>query len=960
MSLLKQIHITLFICLIATFNTIAQTEVIDLQGTWQFKTDPMDKGITEQWYLSSLSETIHLPGSMVENGKGDELTLKTVWTGSIYDSSWFYNPKMEKYRQPGNIKFPFWLTPNKYYVGAAWYQKEVNIPANWNGKRTVLFLERPHYHTTVWVGDKKVGEANSLSVAHEYDLTSFLSAGKHIITIRIDNRLSPLDVGKDSHSVTDHTQGNWNGIVGKIELRAGIIANIQDVRVYPDIKNELIKVSIVLEQATKGKLSIEVSPANAIVKQKFKPMSLKIASDKLIDTVVLSYPMGSNVQLWDEFNPALYVLKVKYQVSKKKTREKEILFGMHEFKANGTRFEINGRRTFLRGTVENCVFPLTGYAPMDEASWARVFKICKESGLNHMRFHSFCPPEEAFVAADKAGIYLHVECGSWANHGVTLGGGSPVDQYIYEESERIVKAYANHPSFCMLAYGNEPKGRYLAYLIKFVDYWKARDRRFLITGAATGGSWSVIPNSEFQVRAKPRGLTWNKQIETESDFRDKLENFTVPYVSHEVGQYCVFPNFDEIKKYTGPLKAKNFELFQEDLNDNHMGDQWHDFLMASGKLQALCYKGEIEAALRTPGFGGFQLLGLNDYPGQGTALVGMLDAFWDEKGYITKEEISHFCNVTVPLARIPKFVYLNNENIKASVEVSHFGPKQLEGAVSGWKITDPSGKTVASGSFDPKNIAVDNCISLGKIDQSLKMISVPTKLKLTVFINKNTNSWNFWVYPAEIPTIDTTNIYYCTVLDSKAEEILNKGGKVFLDAAGKVENGKDVVSQFTPVFWNTSWFKMRPPHTTGMLIQSKSEAFRDFPSEYYVEPQWADMMNRQQVMNLENFSTDFRPLVQPIDTWFMNRRLALLFEAKVGNGKLMVCSANLTSNLKNRPAARQFAYSLNKYMVSEAFSPKTQIEIGIIRELFEKKNRKGIDMGTKDAPDELKPQNLLK
>jgi hypothetical protein len=422
-----------------------------------------------------------------------------------------------------------------------------------------------------------------------------------------------------------------------------------------------------------------------------------------------------------------------------------------------------------------------------------------------------------------------------------------------------------------------------------------------------------------------------------------------------MGQWCVFPDFKEINKYIGPLKAKNFELFREDLGNNHMGDQAQDFLMASGKLQALCYKTEIEAALRTPGLAGFELLALNDYSGQGTALVGLLNVFWDEKGYITAKEFNRFCNQTVPLVRLPKFVYTNTDTLDVNVEVSHFGPQPIANAQSSWKITDEKGTVFANGTLKSKTIPIGNCFSLGKITKAFATITKAEKLNLEVTIDKFANDWDLWVYPATLPKADTTGILYCNELDAKAEDVLNKGGKVFLLAAGKVENGKDVKQYFTPVFWNTSWFKMTPPHTTGILVQKDSPAFNDFPTEYHSNYQWFELVDHQQVMNLENFPPDFRPLVQPIDTWFINRRLALLFEAKVGNGKIMVCSSNLRNDLDNHPAARQLLYSLTKYMQSDKFAPKYSVEIATIKELFEIKARKSYSTFTKDAPDELKP-----
>lgn len=103
-------------------------------------------------------------------------------------------------------------------------------------------------------------------------------------------------------------------------------------------------------------------------------------------------PMGKDVQLWDEFHPTLYKLTATLtQANQSDTREVE--FGMRTFTIQGRWFYVNGRKTMLRGTVENCDFPLTGYPPMDVESWERVFRICRNYGLNHMRFHSYCPPE---------------------------------------------------------------------------------------------------------------------------------------------------------------------------------------------------------------------------------------------------------------------------------------------------------------------------------------------------------------------------------------------------------------------------------------------------------------------------------------------------------------------------------------------------------------------------------------
>lgn len=962
--MIKQINILfLLFTLTISFNGIArnlpkaQPLEISLKGIWKFQIDPQDKGIVEKWYNRSLPETIELPASMTERGKGDDVTLQTKWTGSLYDSSWYFNPRMAKYRNQKIPKFPFFLTPIKTYVGAAWYQKEVNIPQSWKGKTIQLYLERPHWETIVYLDNKEIGLQNSLSTAHQYLLPVEITAGKHIITIRVDNRIKEINPGQDSHSITDQTQGNWNGIAGQIKLTVVPQTHIDDVRLYPDIISKTVKVQLRIknneENIGAGTLILRAEPLNNKSHSSFKQIAIPFSfnvSDTLFE---VTYRMGDHVDFWDEFNPTCYNMEVTISNQKGETDQKTILFGMRDFKANGTRFGINGKEIFLRGTVENCDFPLTGYAPMDEPSWARIFKICKTYGLNHMRFHSYCPPEAAFIAADRAGIYLQIEGPSWCNHGTSLGDGKPIDKYLYEETERILKAYGNHPSFCMMAYGNEPRGRYVDWLNKWVVYFKAKDPRHLYTGASTGGSWSIIPNSEYMVRAKPRGLGWNNKPQTLFDFADKLENQKVPYLSHEVGQYCVFPNFAEIKKYTGPLKALNFELFQEDLTDQGMGDQAHDFMMASGKLQVLCYKAEIEAALRTPGFAGFQLLSLNDYSGQGTALVGLLDVFWDEKGYVTTPEFTQFCNTIVPLARIPKFVFTNNEAFNTNIEIANFSGKTIPNVNSEWKITNNQNKVIAKGSFKSTSIPIGNCFALGTINQSLAGFSKATKLSLQVSVGNYHNSWNFWVYPSVL-NLPQTQIYTCKQLDSTAISILDKGGKVFLQPGSNLESGKEVVQYFTPVFWNTSWFKMKPPHTTGFLCNPAHPAFADFPTAYHSDLQWWEIVQNGHVMQLDSFPKQFRPIMQPIDTWFLNRKLAMIFEAKVGNGKLLVCSADLQTNLEDRPVAKQLLYSLTRYMESSKFNPQQPLSQADIQSLFQQSNVKTFDARTKDSPDELK------
>ena len=922
-------------------------DTISLAGEWRFQMDPQDRGMGKKW------ETVKLPGSMMENGKGDDVTVNTKWTASIYDSSWFFDPRMAKYRQPDNLKIPFWLTPPKYFIGAAWYQREVVIPAGWKGRPVRLFLERPHSETTVWIDDVEVGQLYGFCTAQVFDLGSVMKPGRHVVTLRIDNRIKAINVGQDSHSLTDQTQGNWNGVVGKILLTASAPTWVEDVQVYPDVAGKKARVRLMIRSlgaSGSGEVMLSGESFNTGVHLKVAPLGVKYRLKNGKDSIVVELPMGEKIAMWDEFDPALYRLTVRLRSDGAGNRlqglgadVRTVEFGMREFRVRGRQFEVNGLPVYLRGTVENCVFPLTGYAPMDEASWERIFRIARGFGLNHMRFHSYCPPEAAFEAADRVGFYLQPEGPSWANHGSSLGDGKPIDQFIFDETNRMAESYGNHASFCMLAYGNEPRGGHqVEYLTRFIHYWKEKDPRRVYTGASVGNSWALVPENEYMVKSGARGLSWNGLPESMTDYSAVIGKFTMPYVTHEMGQWCVYPDFSEIPKYTGVYKEKNFELFRELLQEQGMGDEAGAFLRASGKLQALCYKAEIEKSLRTKGGAGFQLLCLNDYTGQGTALVGVLNAFWEEKGYITAREFLRFCNSTVPLVRMPKFVYTSDEELTAQVEMYHYGAAALRGAVVEWVVRGDGDVVLAKGDFGPKDIPIGNCFFVGGIRVPLKrMKAMKLRLEVGVRGTKFFNDWDCWVYPARVGGdvaalgVGGDSVYYCTDLDDKAKAVLENGGKVFLNAAGKVVKGKEVVMNFTPVFWNTSWFKMRPPHTLGLLVDSASGAFGDFPTSYWSDLQWYDILEKAQVMHLEDFPSGFRPLVQPIDTWFLNRRLGLIFEARVGKGRLVVSGADLSPDIgADRPAARQLYYSVSKYMSSGRFSPVGVVDFKVIKDLF--------------------------
>ncbi|MBN1489624.1 MAG: discoidin domain-containing protein [Phycisphaerae bacterium] len=928
----------------------AEPLAMDLSGSWRFEMDASDKGMGDRWFDRALTDEIKLPGALQAQGFGEDIRVDTAWTSDIVDRSYFDDLRYAPYREIGNIKVPFWLQPDKHYVGAAWYQRDLAIPAGWEDMQVTLVLERPHWNTQVWVDEHECGNGEALGMPHRIDLTDVVAAGRtHRLTVRVDNRVVP-NVGPNSHSVSEHTQGNWNGIVGEIQLVATPRVWVEDLQVYPQVKDKTTKLRLRLHNttghATRGTLTVGAASYNSETRHQAEPLSRPVELPVGENDVKFDYPLGPDAQLWDEFSPALYRLTVRLvPEARAAPHEKTVTFGLREIGTAGTQFTMNGRTIYLRGTLECCIFPLTGYPPTDVKAWKRIIGICKAHGLNHMRFHSWTPPEAAFVAADELGFYFHVECGSWANQGATVGDGKPLDAWLYREGERLIAEYGNHPSFAMMAYGNEPAGpdSGAKYLGPWVEHFKRLDPRRMYTSAA---GWPAVETSEYHVTPDPRIQRWGEGIrsrinalppETVTDYRDFVAKYKVPVVSHEIGQWCVYPNFAEIAKYTGALKAKNFEIFRDFLRANHMGDQAETFLMASGKLQALCYKEEIESALRTPGFGGFQLLDLHDFPGQGTALVGVLDPFWDSKPYISPAEFHRFCGETVPLARMAKRIFMTDETFTADIEIAHFGPKDIDNTPITWRLLDKNRESVDAGALTLPTIPTGALTPVGSIKLSLGDIAAPQKLVFEVALEGTNyaNDWDVWVYSAELPTPTPAAeaIHMARELDNAAIAQLERGGTVLLQLPARWVK-TDATIGFSTVFWNTAWTRGQSPHTLGILCDPKHPMFASFPTESHTNWQWWDLIHSSAAMVLDGMPAELRPLVQVIDTWFEARRLAIVFEARVGKGKLVVCSIDLDADLVTRPAARQFRCSLLDYMAGKAFEPKHAVTVEQIRALM--------------------------
>lgn len=881
---------------------------IDLAGQWQFKSDSLDLGIGDRWFENPLQESITLPGTTDQARFGVPNALK---------------PELEK---PQVLH----LTRKNAYIGPAWYRREVEIPADWTQKRIELKLERVIWNSRVWVNDHEVGEQESLIAPHYFDLTSYLKPGKNTITIRIDNRKQHEISVKDlAHAYTNDTQIMWNGILGQICLNAYDPVAVDEIQVYPDVDANNLKVVTSLlntgKDAVEGKLTLRVLEKST--GRQLPDVSVSYTMAAGTGKVEANYPMGDEVKLWSEFTPELYQLNATW-TSADVVSAKTVDFGMRKFTNRDAQFQINGQRTFMRGTLECCIFPLTGTPPMDKEGWKKVFGTAREWGLNHIRFHSWCPPQAAFQVADELGFYIQVELPLWW---LGVGEDESTTDFLKAEAQRIIREYGNHPSFCFWSMGNELEGNF-DLLSQFVSSLKEQDPRHLymnttFTFQKGHGAWPESNDDFFVTQWTDKGWVRGQGIFNSEppcfnkDYRVAVEGMKVPLITHEIGQYSVYPNMEEIEKYTGVLEPLNFKAVKNDLQAKGLLEEAGNYLMASGKLAALLYKEEIERAMKTDGCSGFQLLDLHDFPGQGTALVGLLDAFWESKGVISADEFRQFCAPVVPLVRFPKAVYENNETFEAVAELANFGAEKLDGKKMLWELSDTSRQALGSGEFILGSLNPGNNQNLGTISVPLSGLTKASQLLLTLKVEGTTyhNSWKIWVYPAK------SEVEQGKVIITRdavvAEKALEAGKNVLYNPDWRTLEG--IEGKFLPVFWSPVHFPKQAA-TMGVLCDPNHPALADFPTEMHTDWQWWELNINSTTLILDSLPR-VTPIVGMVDNWVNNRRLASVFEAKAGKGRLMFSSIDLSTDLEHRPVARQLLTSLLKYMNSEAFQPGKEI-----------------------------------
>ena len=1041
---------------------------IDLSGEWEFCLDADKVGIENEYYGRALDDTIMLPTTTAEAKKGIR----------------------------GDAKETGYLTETYHFEGYAWYSRMLEIPEEHVGDLVQLVIERTRI-SYVWLDDRFVGTQDSFAVAHKYDLTEYLTKMSHRLTVMVSNVDYKTPGG---HMTSPDTQTNWNGMLGRIALELEPVVRVENLCVTARAESrnlelrfntkfssaflkgngalsvegkdaERVQAHIECYPIRQGKTTIEDGVENTegnidgaendcyvneeTLAETDIELELPIQSGVTEHTIQIGIPTERHIALWNEYTPNLYEVTVSIVRDGQyiMTQISEII-GFRDLNTEERTFYLNDLPVMLRGKHDGMIFPLTGYAPMDKDSWKKLFGIAKEYGINHYRFHTCCPPEAAFSAADEVGIYLAPELPFWG----TVAGEQESDseraarEWLLQEGFRILQAFGNHPSFVIFSLGNELWGNQ-EVLNDILGQYKAADSRHWYVQGSNNfqfcpailenddffsgvrfakerlfrGSYAMCdaPQGHIQVNMPDNCHSYDEfiypmseagqRIATESLNEGETEKITgakeagaaqtegeieiqygtrtkkvraqagdelvphVPVVSHEIGQYEVYPDYTEIEKYTGVLQPENLRIFRSRLEEKGMLHMAERFFRASGHLAVECYKRELETAFRSRELSGFQLLDLQDFTGQGTALVGILNAFMENKGLVSAEEWRQFCNDRVIMLSFPTYVYQAGEQFAYEILLCDMRPDEETLMEITVELAEYCGEELADGPRHESCAAGDSKSMRGKVGKvytqavhnstmeltrlkscgcgslTIPDCAEPKKYRVTVTVTECeanaacsagnlgnihgngeskvclSNHYDIYVYPAvsKIKLPGTSNVL---VTSDKAQmlDALRVGKKV-LYFGSSIREEMSIEGTYCTDFWcypmfasiSESMGRPLPVGTMGLCMDKNHPMFTRFPTDGCTTPQWWRIVTDTRIAILDGQPVE--PLIWMIDNFGRNHKLGLVYEAKVGEGSLLVCQSNLSAT--DSPEVNWLYNSLLTYAESEDFKPRQEIDV---------------------------------
>lgn len=924
------------------FLNASKTRLIfTLDGRWSFALDPEDRGEQDAAFRTASEQTIQIPGSWEEQGYGfaPESRLLFGWTKQLE------------------------------YEGAAWYVRDLTIPPESADHTITLVLKGVRWRSRVWLDGNYVGEQESLSVPHTFDITAFVQPGQsHQIAIRIDNRmLYPL---QESHINSIQTATHWGGITGGAELVATPKTAIGQITCTPNVSAHHFDFAVMVGGDSDA-LTLE-----AVVTDPDSGEAVSARATVSGGRAAVSVDLGANARLWWDDAPFLYSATFRLLRDDELLDAVEKPVGLREFTVSGRHMLLNGVPIFLRGYVDCCIFPLTGYPSWDVEHYRRQFQIARSYGFNHVRLHSWTAPEPFWQAADELGMLVQTELPNWTPHYGHSETAPPeaVQRFMLDELEQIVAALQLHPSWVMFSNGNE-----LIYdsdghpsLMELAARGKELDHTRLFTDQ-TGFGQLPTPNRpvDYYIQScnwhPPKRLYDAATPNTTEDFSAVTAYADRPVIGHEHGQFTMYVRPSEAEKYTGVIRPTWLESVEQTFAVKGMVSRVDDYIQASGTHIVRTYKENIERARRTADLSGIHLLDIRDFPGQGHATTGILDMFWDSKGLVESETFRQSNDAVVLLMRAVTPTFWNGGSLRVQFDVSNFSRQPIEDALY-WELV--SGDQRLSGALTVPVAPNGKITTLGNLEVSLPADSAARAWVLSVRFGGASNSWHIWSFPYptlrenDPPIINrvsslrnalpraeyrddfngtgmnmhddqhlslTYKLAISDRLTMRLLQYLHDGGSVWLmPSAGLFDSVK---TRYLPPFWSYLHFPDNVSSVMGMRIPSHP-AFGRFPHDGMSDWQWYGLVNDTPAICLD--SVPFvEPVLEVIDNFNRAKRLAYAFEARVGRGRLFVSTMRLyDAAAAGRPEGRFLLDEILSYLLGESFTPAATLSVGQVLGLF--------------------------
>ncbi|WP_458461917.1 glycoside hydrolase family 2 protein [Paenibacillus sp.] len=946
----------------------AARHTLNLNGTWQFRLNLESDELVQQRKLppsrseNTSWETIQIPGSWEEQGYGDE-------------------PEYER--------LDTW-TKIREYEGSAWYAQDVHVPSDDPGCQYVFRLEGVRWTTNLWVNGQYAGQQDSLVNQQNWDVTSLVKQGEvNRVEIHVDNTMKLPLAGSHIHSL--HTATAWGGITGGVYLDRLPACRVHTLRIQPDAENGAILVDCTVsapanESARAMQLHVDIQHPDGTwldryschVKLSRDADSVMDAADSseasaVIDQWRLELGTGKSIARWSDESPELYRAVIRLHDGEQELDQLEQSFGVRSFATNGKQLELNGTPVYLRGYVDCCIFPLTGYPVWDKEHYIQQFRVARSYGFNHVRLHGWSAPEPFWDAADEEGMLVQAELPHWSRFFEQPDQSAPalVLSYLTQELDGLLQSLHRHPSFVMFSMGNEligPNGH--PELNALVSRAREMDPTRLYTDNTGFGQ---LPAQGREGDFYIQSLNWHPPLEsacsavpdTTLDYHAVTRLAEHPVIGHEHAQYTMYVRPQERAKYTGVLRPTWLHPIEESLTRKGMMGDLEHFQQASGTHLVRSLKEAMERIRRTPDAAGVQLLDIRDFPGQGHATTGILDVFWDDKGITTPEEFMRFNADVVLLLSCKERTFYAGESIHMDVRISHYGKAPLEDASIQWRLISDDA-ILTEGEWRIGDVQCGSVMSLGSIvatapREGAAAFRIEAELQSGDSKRNVANVWHGWSFPfyqphpgsnrfwntvAELQPFLGEAHYDCVdhidgfqllknreidlvIVQSLTSNVLDyivNGGSVWLQPAAE-ELYDSVETKYLPVFWNYLMFATQPGTTMGIYLQDQIPLLGSFPHDGASDWHWYHLVNGTPAICLDTL-LGVKPLIEVVDHFHRAKRLAYAFEAKVGRGRILVSSLPFTNlALMKRPEAAYLFQEILAYLHGDQFRPATSISV---------------------------------